>query len=155
MDYIIIIGLIILGIIFFLMEVFLIPGINIAAIASGCSMIYACYYAFTELGTTQGYITLFAVIILSIGALIWFMRSRTLDKLSLKKEIHSTIENKVEQSIQVGDQGTAITRLALIGMADFNNQTVEVKSIDGFIDEHTPIVVTRIEEGVIMVKRNH
>lgn len=153
MDYLIIIGLIALGIIFFLIEVFLLPGISVAGLAALCSLVYACYYAFTELGATEGYITLVAVIFLSIGALIWFMRSRTLDKISLKKEIKSSVDNKVERSLKVGDEGTTVTRLALIGMADFGNRTAEVKSIDGFVDEQTPIVVVRIEDGTILVKQ--
>ncbi len=153
MEYLIIIGLILLGIIFFLIEIFLIPGLSIAGIASFCSMAYACFYAFTELGVTQGYFTLFTVIIFSTVALVWFIRSRTLDKISLKEELRASVDNQAERSVKVGDEGTTTTRLALIGMADFGGRTAEVKSIDGFIDEHTPIVVARIDEGSILVTR--
>ena len=81
------------------------------------------------------------------------MRSRTLDRLSLKEEIGASVDNRDERSIAVGQQGVTTTRLALIGMADFDGKTVEVKSIDGFIDERTPVVVDRISEGTILVKR--
>lgn len=155
MDLIIIIGLIVLGTLFFLIEVFLLPGISVAGLAALCSMGYACYYAFTELGATEGYLTLAAVIVLCTAALILFMKSRTLDKLSLKKEIKSSVDNKVERSLKIGDKGTTVTRLALIGMADFGNRTAEVKSIDGFINEQTPIVVVRIEDGTILVKKSN
>lgn len=155
MDLIIIIGLIVLGTLFFLIEVFLLPGISVAGLAALCSMGYACYYAFTELGAAEGYLTLAAVIVLCTAALILFMKSRTLDKLSLKKEIKSSVDNKVERSLKIGDKGTTVTRLALIGMADFGNRTAEVKSIDGFINEQTPIVVVRIEDGTILVKKSN
>lgn len=155
MDFIIIIGLIVLGTLFFLIEVFLLPGISVAGFAALCSMGYACYYAFTELGAAEGYLTLAAVIVLCTAALILFMKSRTLDKLSLKKEIKSSVDNKVERSLKIGDKGTTVTRLALIGMADFGNRTAEVKSIDGFINEQTPIVVVRIEDGTILVKKSN
>jgi len=41
----------------------------------------------------------------------------------------------------------------LIGMADINGHHVEVRSIDGYIDEKTPIIVTRIENGTILVEK--
>ncbi len=153
MDYLIIIGLIFLGILLFLVELFLIPGISLAGLAALGSLLYACVFAFTELGTTGGFATLFAIIVLCTIATIWFMQSRTLDKLSLKKELKASIDNQAERSIQPGEQGITTTRLALIGMADFGGKSVEVKSIDGFIDERTRIIVERIADGQILVKR--
>ena len=47
----------------------------------------------------------------------------------------------------------AITRLALIGNADIGGRTVEVKSADGFLDEGTPVVVVRVEDAQITVKK--
>ena len=55
--------------------------------------------------------------------------------------------------MKVGDTGHATTRLALIGYAEINGDIVEVKSNDGFLNEKTPIVVTRITDGVILVER--
>ena len=51
------------------------------------------------------------------------------------------------------DEGVAITRLALIGNADIGGRTVEVKSADGFLDEGTPVVVVRVEDAQITVKK--
>ena len=154
MDILIIVGLVAFGVILFLVEVFFIPGLSIAALGATASMVYACVYAFSELGNTGGFITLFAVIIISTIALIWFMRSRTLDRLALKTELNESVGNEAERSIQVGQVGIATTRLALIGMAEFDGQVVEVKSIDGFIDEQTTIIVERLTDGTILVKRN-
>ena len=47
----------------------------------------------------------------------------------------------------------AITRLALIGNAEIDGNIVEVKSMDGFLNEKTPIIVNRITDGVIMVEK--
>ena len=58
METLIIAALIIVGLVFFLIEVFLVPGISIAGILSAISLIYACFYAFTNLGTTAGFITI-------------------------------------------------------------------------------------------------
>ncbi len=153
MDLLIISTLIIAAVILFLVELFVVPGISIAGIAALVCICYANYYAFTNLGTIAGFITLGISIIACVGSLIWFMRSKMLDKIALKKDIDSTIDRSAEKKIKVGDTGTSTTRLAQIGYADINGNIVEVKSIDGFLNEKTPIIVCRIIDGVIMVKQ--
>ena len=55
--------------------------------------------------------------------------------------------------LQPGDEGVAVTRLALIGNADIGGRLVEVKSADGFLDEGTPVIVVRVEDAQITVKK--
>ena len=43
--------------------------------------------------------------------------------------------------------------LALIGNADIGGRLVEVKSADGFLDEGTPVIVVRVEDAQITVKK--
>ena len=50
MEVFIIIALILAGVLLFIVEVFLIPGISIAGIASAICLLYANYYAFDTLG---------------------------------------------------------------------------------------------------------
>lgn len=85
MEILIIIALIVAGLLLFAVEVFLVPGITLAGIASGVSLLYAIYYAFHAVGTQAGFITLAVVAVGIIGVTIWFMRSKTVDRLSLKK----------------------------------------------------------------------
>ena len=151
MDILIIIVLIVAAVILFLVELFVIPGISIAGILAGACMIYANYYAY--LGTTAGFITLGVSAIACIGSLILFMRSKTLDKVALKKNITSKVDRTAADQVKVGDTGVAITRLALIGNAEIDGNIVEVKSMDGFLNEKTPIIVNRIADGVIMVEK--
>ena len=101
-----------------------------------------------------GFITLSISAFACIGSLIWFMRSKMLDKLALKKDIDSKVDRSAEESIKVGDTGISTTRLAQIGSAEINGKIVEVKSIDGFLNEKTPIIVSRITNGTIMVKKH-
>lgn len=151
MDILIISALIIGAIIFLLIELFLIPGISIAGITAGVCIIYANYYAFAHLGTGAGFITLAISAIACTGSLIGFMRSKTLDKMALKRNITSKVDRSAEEKIKIGDTGVATTRLALIGYAEINGDIVEVKSIDGFLDEKTPVIVNRITDGIILV----
>lgn len=134
MDVLIIIALIAAAVILFLVELFVIPGISLAGISALVCIIYANYYAFANLGTGAGFITLIISGIACIGSLVWFMRSKTLDKLALKKDITSKIDRSAAEKVKVGDTGITITRLAQIGNAEINGNIIEVKSMDGLLN---------------------
>jgi len=153
MDIIVIIALIIAGLLLFMAEVFLIPGLSLAGIASAGCLIYVNYYAFSALGATGGLITLFVSLCSYILLFVWFLHSKSIDRLALKKNIDSTVGVPAKQEVKAGDTGVAVTRLALMGNAEINGSIMEVKSADGFLNEHTPIVVERVMEGIIMVRR--
>lgn len=154
MDILIIAILIIAAVILFLVELFIIPGISLAGISALACILYANYYAFANMGMAGGFITLGISAAACIGSLVWFMRSKMLDKLALKENIDSKVDRSAEQSIKVGDIGVSTTRLAQIGYAEINGKIVEVKSMDGFLDEKTPLIVSRISDGTIMVERH-
>lgn len=153
MDVLIISVLIIAAVILFLVELFVIPGISLAGISALVCVLYANYYAFANLGMVGGFIVLGISAAACVGSLIWFMRSKVLDNLALKKNIDSTIDRTAEDSIKVGDTGVSTTRLAQIGYAEINGYIVEVKSMDGFLNEKTPIIVSRITDGTILVEK--
>lgn len=153
MDILIIVSLIVGGLILFAIEVFLIPGISLAGLASAGCILYANYYAFDTLGTVPGIITLVVSALGIIAVTLWFMRSKTVDKLSLKKTIDYRPEPLKGLDLQPGDEGVALTRLALIGNAEFNGHIIEVRSADGFIDEKCRIRVERILDGIVMVQK--
>ncbi len=89
--------LIIGAIVLFLVELFFIPGISIAGIgALGCSAMYLL--AFTNISLLPGhYSHNFA---LACGVSLYlFMRSKTLEKVSLKKNITSKVDREAEFSV--------------------------------------------------------
>ena len=153
MDILIISSLIIAGLILFIIEVFLLPGVSIAGIASAACLLYANYYAFDTLGTVPGCITLVISAIGVIAITIWFMRSKTVDKLSLKKSIDYKPNPLKGLDLKAGDEGVALTRLALIGNAEFNGNIIEVRSIGDFIEEKSRIRVNRIRDGIVLVEK--
>lgn len=154
LDIIIIIALIIVALVLMVVEMLLIPGLGIAGLGAIGAFGYANYYAFTELGNLAGFITLTSTLFLAIVIIVFVLRSRSMDKLALNKNIDSTVANEASKAVRVGDTGVTITRLALIGNALINDCIIEVKSCDGFLDENTPIIVERIVENVIMVKKH-
>lgn len=155
MEVLIILALILAGLLLFIVEVFLIPGISIAGIASAICLLYANYYAFDALGLTAGFITLAISVLGCIAVTMWFMHSKTVDKLSLKKTLDYKINPLKGLNIHPGDEGIAVTRLALVGNAEINGHIIEVRSADGLIDEKTPVYVDRIVENNVIVRRSN
>ncbi len=153
MDILIICLLILAAVVLFLIELFIVPGISIAGILAGVCAVLGNYYAFTYVGTNAGILTLVATALVSIGSLVWFMRSKTLDKLSLKTDINGQVDRSAEQSIHPGDTGRTTTRLALIGYADIEGRIVEVKSTGEYMRENTPVRVVRIVDGTVLVEK--
>ena len=153
MDIVIIASLIIAGLILFIIEVFLLTGISIAGIISAICLLYANYYAFDTLGTVPGCITLPISAMGVIGITIWFMRSKTVDKLSLKKTNDYRPEPLKGLDLKAGDEGVALTRLALIGNAEFNGRIIEVRSSGDFIELKSKIRVERILDGIVLVEK--
>ena len=152
MEILVIISLLVVGLLLFAVEVFLIPGISLAGIGSAISLIYAIYYSFVHVGISGGAITL-AVSLLGISALTWwFMHSKTVDKLSLKKTLDYNTDPLKGLNLKVGDKGITTTRLTLIGNAEFASHQIEVQSSDGFIAEKTNVIISHIKDGHVFVK---
>lgn len=153
MDILIIVFLFAFCFILAVIEIFFIPGISVAGIGAICCLVVANVLTFSAYGAAIG-LTVVGISLILCGFLFyWIMHSRTLDKYSLHKSIDSTAAREEQLSIRPGDEGVAITRLALIGNAEINGKIVEVKSAAGFLDEGTPIIVVRVEEVLITVKK--
>lgn len=152
MELFVIALLIVIGTIFLVAEIALIPGFGVSGIAGIGAMIGSAVYAFMKMGEIAGWVTIAIVIVVAIGLILWAVYGKSLDNVALKENISSTVADTVVSHIKVGDKGVSVTRLALIGEAKFGENIVEVTSGDGFIDEKCDVVVTRIASGVIYVE---
>ncbi|MBQ7824172.1 MAG: hypothetical protein IJ338_08395 [Bacteroidaceae bacterium] len=152
MDILIIGTLLVVGIFLIILEIFFLPGITIAGIASILFLAGAIYYAFAELGSTEGFVVLAVSVMAVITAIIWFMRSKTLTKMSLHTEIDSVAPTLIDSHIKVGDTGVTLSRLNPMGQIIIGNEKIEAKSLDGFIDENQPVVVEKVENTNVIVR---
>lgn len=150
-ELIILVILMLVAILLGLAEIFLFPGITLAGIGGILFAGGGLYYAYS-LSTTIGNLTLFISIVLFIAGLVWFMRSRSLNKIALHTDVDSRLQSSRELGIKAGDEGVSMSRLAPIGKARFGDISVEAKSETGFIDENTPIVVVRVEGYNVIVQ---
>jgi membrane-bound ClpP family serine protease len=145
--------LISLGVLLFLVEFFIIPGVTLAGIGGAILFGLAVFIAYRTHGTTVGNYTLLSTFVISIVALVIALRSKTWSRFMLKTNIDSKVEVGLEeQKIKPGDKGITVTRLAPIGMVTVKNITIEGKSIGGFLDPNTKIEVVRVLGTQVIVK---
>lgn len=148
----VIITLTILALLLMAIEVFLVPGFGLPGIAGVACMVAVNVLTASTYGLWASLLSLALSIVLIVLAMWWAARSKTLERLSLHAEIRSTSANADQLAVVVGERGVALTRLALIGNAQIGGRTVEVKSEGGFIEEGTPLVVTRVDTAQVMVR---
>ena len=145
---------VLLGIIFLLAEIFLLPGITISGIAGFIFLVGGIAYAYMYIGTMAGNLTLIISALLIMGSFIYFIKSKSLRRISLNTNIDSKVDNSDLKKINIGDEGITQSRLNPIGKVFINDLTVEAKSIDGqMIDEDTKIVVNKVDWSNILVSR--
>lgn len=152
MDIAIVIVLGVIGIILILVEIFLIPGLTVTALAGAAFSIAGIYYAFRSFGALGGSITLVSTLAIIGIAFVFLVKSKALDTISLKTDIDSTVASGIALNIAVGDEGVSISRLNPIGKVRVNDVTMEAKTQSEFIDENTEIVVLKVSPVQLTVK---
>lgn len=153
-DLIVIFAVLLLGIVFMLIEIFLLPGISIAGIAGAIFLIGGIAYAYIFQGSTVGNISLAGTALLFGGSFFWLLKSKSLQKISLETNIDAKVDNSFLQQVAVGDTGITLSRLNPIGQVLIKDIEMEGKSYDGdFIDEDTEIEIVKIESHNVLVKK--
>jgi membrane-bound ClpP family serine protease len=149
----IIILLIILGILLFVIEFLLVPGITIAGIGGLALTVLGVYKAYEDYGSVTGTWFLIGTLLLSILVIAFSLRARTWKKFMLNTNVTGTVhEDLLNDGIQKGDEGETVTRLASMGKIMINGKVREARSIEGYVDENKPVVVVGIEGTIIKVK---
>lgn len=145
--------LVLLGLLFLLVELVLLPGVSVGALLTLVCYGSALYLAFTNFGTTVGLIVLASILMLSIVAIIFSLRAKTWRRLSLNEEVTSSSMPSPEQSVKIGDTGRALSRLAPMGKVEFAGQIFEAKSLDSYIDARSMVEVVGFENFNVIVKK--
>ena len=154
LELIFVIALISLGVLFLLVELFLLPGITIAGIAGAILLAAGITYAYIALGTTGGNITLAVSVVAFGGFFTWFVRSKALKTIGLKSAIEESVDNSYLRTVQVGDTGVALSRLNPIGKVMINDVEMEGKSFDNeFIEVDSEVEVVKVNPMNVWVKR--
>lgn len=148
-----IILLILLGVLFLVAELLLLPGISVGTILSLVCYGSAIYLAFDGYGTLTGAITVAVVLLLSLITTLVSLRAKTWQRLSLKQEIDSSSMQLPEKEISVGARGVSVSRLSPMGKVEIGGKSYEAKSTDVFIDQKQPVEVVGFDNFAVIVKK--
>lgn len=149
----IIIILAVLALVLGLIEIFIIPGFGFTGITAIVCAVIDAVLIYNEYGLYWALAAVLAATVF-ICLLLWYVaKSRSLDKVALHATISSTSATEAQLSVKVGEEGIALTRLALVGNAKFGDKNVEVKSSGAFINPDTPIRVIKVDEATIIVEK--
>jgi len=145
--------LIVLGILLFVIEFLLVPGVTIAGIGGLILTVFGVYKAFNDFGTTIGIWVLIGTLMLSVFVIAMSLRARTWNRLMLRTDIKGTVDTDIrEEQIKAGDRGKTLTRLNPMGKVEVNGIVREAKSLEGYINVHSIIEVVEVEGTRISVK---
>lgn len=146
-----IITLILVGLVLIFAEILLIPGVGIAGILGLLSMGGSCFYAFSQLGPVAGAIVTAVNALLITALTVWVLRAKTWKRFTLNTNIDSKAVSS-DGVLSVGERGKTVTRLAPMGMVRFDDDSVEVKALEGMIDPGVDVEIVMIEDNKVYVR---
>lgn len=150
----VIILLILLGILLFLVEFLLVPGITVAGIAGSILVIGGVILAYHFHGPVTGNFVLLGTAGGSFLSIYLALKSRTWKNVMLHSEINSRVDlvRSEEGKVKAGDVGETITRLNPMGKVMVNGEAYEGRAIDSYIDPKTEVEIIKVERNRLIVK---
>ena len=152
MTWIIVLSLIVVGIVFLLLEILVVPGTTLVGLLGLAMLIAGVVVSFNHFGVQFGVMTLIFALMLSLLSIALALKSDIWKKAMLSSELEGKVNVIEAGKIVAGDEGLTITRLNPMGKALINDEYFEVSSKDNLISENTPIVVMKVEGNRIIVK---
>lgn len=152
MDLLFIILLLVCGMALIVLELVAIPGTTIAGLSGVGLSIWGIYKVFVEYGSFWGGIVIVFDVLICVVLLIWSLKTKVWKRFAQKEEISSKV-NEIKTTVNVGDKGKTITRLAPMGTALINNERMEVYTSTSFLDPETDIVVEEVSGSKIRVNK--
>lgn len=151
MSWLLIIILIVLGLVFLLLEILVIPGSTLAGIVGFGLLFVGLWQAYASKGIVAGHITLGSTIVLTVVSLYYSFKSGTWKRMALKTTVDGKMDQLEGTNIEEGDIGTTVSRLAPSGKAMINNNIIEVHTYGEFIDQEKSIKVISVKNNKIIV----
>ena len=148
------IGLLILGFVMILLEVFVIPGFNIFGIAGFATVCMGVYFAYARLGTQAAFLVGLAGLVGTV-TLVWLLiRNRAWQRLVLERKTdRASGYTSAPASLEtlVSSIGVATTPLRPAGRAQFEEQIVDVVTEGDFIESGDQVQVLSVHGNRIVV----
>ncbi len=145
--------LILIGLIFLVLEILVIPGAGFAGVVGFILIAVGVWQTYQHYGTPAGHFVLAGTFLLTLLTLIVTLRSRTWKRMMLTSQIKSKVNVIDPEKVKAGDTGVTISRLVPGGKAIIKGEFYEVRTQGDFIDPQTDVVVEWVDHNKIYVKR--
>ncbi|OPX25647.1 MAG: hypothetical protein B1H02_00975 [Candidatus Latescibacteria bacterium 4484_107] len=148
------IGLLLIGFMLILIELFLIPGITLAGIGGGLAILGGVVYAYKYLGLTEAAWCLGVSFVLGAVLLRFVIRTGSWRRMVLNtKESGEEGFRSTPSELEalVGKEGVAVTPLHPSGTAIIEGKRINVVTEGGFVERNAKIVVEEVEGNRVVV----
>lgn len=145
--------LLITGMIALAVEVLIIPGFGFAGILGGLTLATGIVYAWMQFGPLWGGLAILCTILGATGLVVFAFKSKTFRKrLVLETQLQQGGGTESQDLLAFkGKQGITTTNLRPAGMAEIDNQRIDVVSEGGYIERGTIIEVVEIDGPRVIV----
>jgi membrane-bound serine protease (ClpP class) len=146
----IVIALMVGGMLLMIAEVAIIPGFGAAGVAAGLLIFGGAAYAWHEFGPAWGAGSLLISGAVAGGILLWVPRTKAGRALVLKDALKSGDGESTAASL-IGQEGTTITALRPVGVAEIGGRRVDVVTDGVFVEAGRAVRVVAVEGARVVV----
>lgn len=143
------------GVILVIAEIFLITGLGICGIFGTLFIIASYYFSYLKFGMPGCMLTIAATVFLFLVLFLLLVRRKTMNSISLRTDIHSTVAGEGKLDIRPGDTGISISRLNPVGRVKVNGITMEGKSSGNYIEEGKKVRVIEVKPLQLLVEEEN
>ena len=156
MEILIPIALILVGVAFILVEVYLIPGFNVVGIVGMLIILFGVGYGFSETGLVGGTIFLIGAMGAIAGTFMWLWKSGAWDRFilatNLRRDDNLIARESEDRARYLGEAGTAITPLRPTGIVEIGGRRIEVMTEGEFIAAGSDVRVVAMDRRRYFVR---
>jgi membrane-bound serine protease (ClpP class) len=148
-------GLIIIGFILILIEIFLVPGFNIFGVFGFTMVVLGIIFAYTKLSLATANFIMVISLVAALVLVRFVVKSKTWRRIVLEDKqekvqgFHASSENLAKL---IGKRGIAFTPLRPAGIALIEDQKIDVMTEGGFIERNQQIEVILVEGNRVVVR---
>lgn len=150
--WIIIIGLLVIGLALIIVEIIFIPGTTVVGVLGFIFAVAGIVICYKHFGSEVGFYTMISMAVITLATVFYSFRTGVWTKFSLKSTIDSKVNEGLLASINIGDEGTSVSTLRPVGKAAFGNRQFEVKTLGNYVESGVPVRIKSILANQIIVE---
>ena len=147
-----ILSLLILGLALVIVEVIFVPGTTVVGVIGVIFAGTGVLFTFREYGSETGYYVLLGSSAVTAMALYFSFKSNAWSHFANKSAITSKVNEGLNATLQLGDEGVAVSSLKPMGTVQFKGGRFEVRTLGDYVNVGTKVKIVHVEPNQIIVK---